>query len=118
MALSYVFLASPPTGAAVANSGTRYTPNAAGVISGVTGADARTLQGVGNVQLQLLLATGATTDRPNTTPSPALTGSFNNAYPVPQPGTPFYDTTLSKTVYFVGTDQSSTGWVDQAGAAA
>jgi hypothetical protein len=64
MALTYVYLVSPSNGAAATPSGTRYTPNAAGVITGVAAADAVSLQGVGTAQLQLLLATGATGDRP------------------------------------------------------
>src|SRR5215813_12355168 len=42
--------------AAVTLGGTPYTPNAAGVITGVAAADAVSLQGVGTAQLQLLLA--------------------------------------------------------------
>jgi hypothetical protein len=68
--------------------------------------------------VRLLAATGLTADQPNTAPSPALSGSLNNAYPFPAPGLAFYDTTLSKAVYFVGTGQSSTGWVDYTGASA
>jgi hypothetical protein len=117
MALTYVYLVSPPTGAAATPAGTRYTPNAAGVITGVAAADAVSLQGVGTAQLQLLLATGTTSDRPNFMPTTALTGALNNANPAAMPGDRFYDTTLSKTVYFVGTQRSSTGWVDHTGAA-
>jgi hypothetical protein len=115
MALTYVYLVSPATGAAATPAGTRYTPNAAGVISGVAAADAVSLQGVGTAQLQLLLATGATADRPNFMPTTALTGALNNANPAAVTGLPFYDTTLSKTVYFVGTQRSATGWIDQGG---
>jgi hypothetical protein len=119
MALTYLFLASPGTIAAT-QAGKVYTANAAtGVITAVAASDALTLQAVNNpAPLLLLLATGATADRPNTQPATALTGALNNLAPLPLPGTPFYDTTLSKTVYFVGSDQSSTGWVDQTGAAA
>jgi hypothetical protein len=53
-----------------------------------------------------MLATGATADRPNTVPATALTGAFNNLNPAPALSLPFYDTTLSKTVYFVGTQRS------------
>jgi hypothetical protein len=115
MALTYVYLITPPSGAAVTPSGTRYNPNAAGVITAVAAADAGSLQGVGIAKLKLLLATGATTDRPNVMPATALTGALNNLNPAVLPGEAFYDTTLSKTVYFVGTQRSSTGWVDQAG---
>jgi hypothetical protein len=118
MALSYVYLISPAGGTAVALSGTRYTANGAGVITGVAAADAVNLQGVAGASVQLLAATGATADRPNVVPGTALTGALNNANPPATPGLAFYDTTLSKTVYFVGTQRSSTGWVDQAGNAA
>jgi hypothetical protein len=118
MALTYVYEVFPATGAALSASGKTYTPNGAGIISGVAAADAVNLQGVAGATLQLLLATGATADRPNVMPGTALTGAFNNANPAAVPGLPFYDTTLSKTVYFVGTQRSSTGWVDQAGSAA
>jgi hypothetical protein len=65
--------------------------------------DAQTLQGVAGTTVQPMLATGATADRPATQPATALTGAFNNVAPLPVFGLPFYDTTLSKTVYFVGT---------------
>lgn len=119
MALTYVFLASPASGAAIALSGKSYTANGAGVITGVLPADALTLQGVAGASLLPILATGATTDRPGPQPATALTGAVNNISPYPaNPLLPFYDTTLSKTVYYVGTQRSSTGWVDQAGNAA
>jgi hypothetical protein len=118
MALTYVFLASPGA-IAITQAGKQYNANVTtGVITAVSGADALTLQASSGAPLQLLLATGATADRPNTSPATALTGALNNLALFPPPGLPFYDTTLSKTVYFVGTDLSSTGWLDQAGAAA
>jgi hypothetical protein len=118
MALTYVYLASPGAIAAT-QAGKQYNANAvSGVITAVAAADALTLQARNGAPLQLLLATGATADRPNTMPGTALTGALNNVAPCPTPGLVFYDTTLSKAVYFVGTEQSSTGWVDQAGAAA
>jgi hypothetical protein len=118
MALTYVFLASAPSAGAIALSGKSYTANSAGVITGVLPADALNLQGVAGASLQPMLATGATADRPAAQPATALTGAVNNVAPFPANSTPFYDTTLSKTVYFVGTQRSSTGWVDQAGNAA
>jgi hypothetical protein len=116
MALTYVFLASPPNSNAVSAAGKVYTPNAAGVITGVTPADAQTLQGVSGT-VQLMAASGATADRPATQPA-ALTGAVNNVAPFPSLGVPFHDTTAAKEVYFVGTQRSSTGWVDYTGAAA
>jgi hypothetical protein len=118
MALTYVFAIIPATGQAVTIGGTRYNPNSAGIITGVAAADALTLEGVGNATVQPLLATGATTDRPAPQPGTALTGALNNLNPAPSLGMSYYDTTLSKTVYFVGTQRSSTGWLDQAGNAA
>jgi hypothetical protein len=125
MALTYVFGIQPPTGTAVAYSGTqavpsqtRYVPNAAGIITGVTGPDARTLQGLAGAAVRLMCATGATADRPAPQPATALTGAQNNLNPFPASLLPFYDTTLSKMVFYVGTGQSATGWVDQAGNAA
>ena len=117
MSLTYVFLASPPTTNGVTAAGKTYTPNAAGVITGVTPGDAQSIQGVGGT-LQLMTATGATTDRPATQPATALTGALNNVAAFPLGGLPFQDTTLSKTVYFVGNQRSSTGWVDYTGTAA
>lgn len=118
MALTYVFLLSAPSGAAVAYGGTQYTANAAGIITGVAPTDALSLQGVGGASVQLLAATGATTDRPASRVATALTGAINNIHPVPLLGMPFYDTTLTETVYYVGTLRSSTSWVDQTGTAA
>src|SRR5215471_16592866 len=105
-------------GAAVTGTGKVYTPNSVGIITGVAGADALTLQGVAGASLQLLTATGLTTDRPQPQPATALTGALNNLNPVPTPGLVFQDTTLSKAVYYVGTMRSSTDWVDYTGAAA
>ena len=116
MALTYVFLASPPNTNGVTAAGKAYTPNAAGVITGVTPGDAQTLQGVGGT-VQLMAATGATTDRPATQPA-ALAGALNNVAPFPGLGLPFHDSTLAKDVYFVGNQRSSTGWVDYTGAGA
>jgi hypothetical protein len=125
MTLTYVFGIQPPTGNAVAWGGTqaipsqtRYVPNGAGIITGVTGPDARVLQGIAGASVQLMCATGATADRPSSAPATALTGALNNLNPFPANLLPFYDTTLSKMVFYVGTDQSSTGWVDYTGAAA
>ena len=116
MALTYVFLASPPNSNAVSAAGKVYTPNAAGVITGVTPADAQTLQGVSGT-VQLMAATGATTDRPASQPA-ALTGALYNVAPFPGLALPFHDTTAAKEVYFVGYQRNSTGWVDYTGAAA
>jgi hypothetical protein len=117
MALTYVYLASAPSANAVTAAGKSYSANAAGVITGVLPADALSLQGIAGTTVQPMLATGATADRPAPQPT-ALTGAFNNVAPFPPGGLAYYDTTLSKTVYFVGTQRSSTGWVDQAGNAA
>jgi hypothetical protein len=128
MTLTYVFSVSPAsasafgpsTGAAFGASGKSYTPTAAGIITGVTGSDALLMTGV-NANVNLLLATGATADRPSASPAPATSSSstipvaLNNNNPAPTLGLPFYDTTLSKTVYFVSTSRSPTGYVDQAG---
>jgi hypothetical protein len=125
MTLTYVFGIQPPTANAVAYGGTqaapsqtRYVPNAAGIITGVSGSDARVLQGIAGASVQLMCATGATADRPNSQPATALTGALNNLYPFPARLLAFYDTTLSKMVFYVGTQRSSTGWVDYTGAAA
>ena len=125
MTLTYVFGIQPPTGTAVAYgatqavpSQTRYTANGTGIITGVTGPDARVLQGIAGAAVQLMCATGATADRPNSQPATALTGAQNNLNPFPAKLLPFYDTTLSKMVFYVGTGQSATGWVDYTGAAA
>ena len=99
-------------------AGKVYNPNAAGIITGVAAADALTLQGVAGASLQLLTATGTTADRPQPQPATALTGVLSNLNPAPMPGLPFADTTLSKTVFYVGTMRSSTGWIDYTGAAA
>ena len=116
MALTYVFLTNPGA-AAVTQAGKQYSANAAGVITAVTAADALTLQPLNQAPLQLMAATGATADRPNSMPGTALTGALNNLNPAPAPALVFYDTTLSKPVFFVGTQRSSTGWVDYTGAA-
>jgi|SRR6516225_9768716 hypothetical protein len=116
MALTYIFSVSPASANAVSAAGVSYTPNAAGIITGVTPLDAQTLMGIG-AGVKMIAATGATTDRPATQPA-ALTGAINNVAPFPQLGLPFHDTTASKEVYFVGYQRSSTGWVDYTGAAA
>jgi len=67
--------------------------------------------------VQLMAATGATTDRPASQPA-ALTGALNNVAPFPGLALPFHDTTAAKEVYFVGYQRNSTGWVDYTGAAA
>ena len=120
MALTYIFSVQLPNAAVPNASGSKiYTANAAGIITGVAPADA--LAGLqssvaGGVP-KLIAATGLTTDRPNTSPSPAIAAGLNNIAPPPFVGLPFYDTTLSNTAYFVGTQMSSTGWVDRTGAA-
>ena len=128
MTLTYVYAVSPAAGAAFGPSagaafgaaGKSYSPNAAGIITGVVGSDALLMTGVG-ANVQLLLATGATADRPSPSPAPATSASatvpvaLNNSNPPPTIGLPFWDTTISKTVYFVGTMRSATGWVDFAG---
>jgi tetratricopeptide (TPR) repeat protein len=73
--IDYVYAVFPSTGADSAEKS--YTPNSAGIITGVAAADALSLQGVADASLQLMLATGATADRPNTVPATALTGAFN-----------------------------------------
>ncbi|HYP35865.1 MAG TPA: hypothetical protein VEQ62_05965 [Stellaceae bacterium] len=117
MALTYVFLVIPASANAVSAAGVSYTPNAAGIITGVTPADAQSLQGV-NAEVRLVGASGATTDRPATQPATALTGAINNLAPFPRLALPFHDSTLAKEVYFVGNQRSSTGWVDITGTAA
>jgi hypothetical protein len=116
MALTYVYLATP-NALAVTSAGKQYAANAQGVITGVTGADALSLQSLGGPPLRLLTASGGTTDRPAPVPATALTGAINNNNPAPELGQRFNDTTLSKTVYYVSTLNSSTGWVDATGAA-
>jgi hypothetical protein len=114
MALTFLFLTNP-SAVAVAISGKSYTANAAGFISGVTGTDAVTLESA--APLQMVGATGLTADRPNVVPSPPIGGGFNNLYPAPSLGFTYWDTSLTKVAFWVGTQRSSTGWVDQAGAA-
>jgi hypothetical protein len=114
MALTYVFSVSPASGSAFGASGKSYSPTAAGVITGVVASDALLMTGV-NANLRMMLATGTTADRPSPSPSPAIAGGLNNSNPLPTLNLPFYDTTLSKTIYFVGTTRVATGWVDQAG---
>ncbi len=122
MTLTYVYAVSPASatafgpsaGAAFGAAGKSYSPTAAGVITGVVPSDALLMTGV-NANVSLLLATGATADRPSPSPSPAIAGGLNNSNPPPPIGLPFWDTSLSKTVYFVGTSRSATGWVDFAG---
>jgi hypothetical protein len=116
MSLTYVYLASAPGAIAATAAGKSYTANAQGVITAVVPLDALSLQGINGVTLRLLTATGATTDRPAPQPATALTGALNNVNPAPGLGERFYDTTLSKTIYYVGTGLSSTGWVDYNGA--
>jgi hypothetical protein len=117
MTLSYVYLASAPGATAVTSAGKVYTANSQGVISAVAAGDALSLQAFAGVPLKLLCATGATTDRPAPSPATALTGAINNASPAPDLATRFYDTTLSKMVFYVSTLLSSTGWVDYTGSA-
>jgi hypothetical protein len=116
MALTYVYLTSPG-GLATTSGGKSYTANSAGVITAVLPLDALSLQSQTGAPLRLLCATGATTDRPAPQPATALTGAINDINPLPEPATRFYDTTLSDTVYFVGTQNCSTGWVNHTGAA-
>jgi hypothetical protein len=116
MALTFVYLTAP-LASAVTQAGKQYNANSLGVITGVVPADALTLQGLAGAPLQLMAATGATADRPNSIPATALTGALNNLLGA-TPALPFHDTTLAKEVYFVGTMRSSTGWVDYTGAAA
>jgi hypothetical protein len=86
--------------------------NAAGAITGVTASDAMLMTGIGD-DGRPLLATGATADRPDPSPSPPTGPGLNNASPPLALGLPFYDTSLSKTVWWVGTVRSPTGWIDQ-----
>lgn len=119
MALTYLAVTNGVT-QAVSWSGKVYTPSTGGLITGIAPADLGNPGGLqlGSGQLVVIAGTGATTDRPKTINSTALTGSFNNTYPPLMLATAFYDTTLSKTVWFVGNTNSSTGWIDQTGAAA
>ena len=116
MTLTYVYLISPPSTSAfaVGASGKVYTPNAAGVITGVAASDAMLMTGIGD-DGRPLLATGATADRPDPSPSPPIGPGLNNAFPPLALGLPFYDSTLGKIMFWVGTMRSATGWVDQAG---
>jgi hypothetical protein len=112
MALTYIFITAP-NGFARAMSGKTYSANSAGIITGVPGSDAITLNAT------LLMGTGATADRP--TPTSAASsfspvGGPNSLYPAPTIGQAFYDTTLSKACWYVGTGSSASGWVDQNGA--
>lgn len=117
MALTYLFFASAPLANAVTAAGKVYSANSAGIITAVLPLDALTLQGVGGATVQMMAATGTTTDRPAPQPATALAGALNNVAPAPVNMLPFYDTTLTKTAYYVGTQRNSTGWVDQNGAA-
>jgi hypothetical protein len=119
MTLTYVYLISPPSVsvALVGASGKTYTANAAGVVTGVAASDALLMTGVGD-DGRPLLATGTTADRPDPSPSPPIGPGLNNAFPPLALGLPFFDSTLSKTVFFVGTMRSVTGWVDNTGAPA
>jgi hypothetical protein len=124
MALTYVYATSPnaiafagPGVGGSAGSNKSYTANAAGIITGVTPADAQTIHGVADAApLQLMCATGATGDRPPV--ALATGGAFNNANPPLFLGMPYHDTTLAYSVFYAGTERSTTGWVDRTGAAA
>jgi hypothetical protein len=95
MTLTYVFSIlpagasafGPSAGAAFGAAGKSYTPNAAGVITGVTPSDALLLTGV-NANLRLLCATGTTADRPTPSASPAIAGGINNSNPPPSVALP------------------------------
>ena len=114
MTITYLFLTNP-SATAVAINGKVYTANAAGFISGVSGTDALTLEAA--VPLQLVGATGTTAERPNVVPATPIAGGFNNLNPAPTPAFVYWDSTLTKVAFWVGTQRSATGWVDQAGAA-
>ena len=80
----------------------------------VAASDALLMTGIGGT-VSLLLATGATADRPSAIVGTAIPGGINDTNPPPPLGLPYYDTDLSQTVYYVGTMRSATGYVDQAG---
>jgi len=123
MALTYVYMTLPngiafagPGVGGSAGSGKSYSANAAGVITGVTPADAQTIQGVNGAPLLLMCANGNTADRP---PAAVATGgAINNVNPQPFLGMPFHDLTLGYSVFYSGTERSSTGYVDHSGNAA
>ena|SRR5215471_1245616 len=119
MALTYVYLTAPNAVLSNADLSRTYTASATGIVTGVTPVDAaRGLRVPANLDPAVMLfGTGTTAERPDTKPIPALTGQANNQL-APPPGMPYYDTTLSSTVYYVSTAQASTGWVNQAGTAA
>jgi hypothetical protein len=119
MALTYVFLTSPAAVLTSADGQRTYTAGATGVATGVAPVDARLglVPPAGFAAPRLLFATGLTADRPDTKPVPALTGQANSLMPAPAAGLPFYDTSLSAMIFFVGATQASTGWVNQAGTA-
>ena len=83
MTLTYVYAVSPASGsafgpsagAAFGASGKSYSPNAAGIITGVAASDALLMTGVG-ANLQLVLATGTTADRPSANTNPAIAGGL------------------------------------------
>jgi hypothetical protein len=117
MALSYVYLTTP-LAAATASSGKVYTANSLGFITGVAPSDALSLVTETGAPLVLICGTGATTDRPNVIPATAVAGALNNVNPAPPLGFPFWDSTLTELVFFIGTQRTSTGWATQAGVAA
>ena len=131
MALTYVY-ATTPNGIAFAGPGVgggagsnkSYSANSAGIITGVTPADAQTIHPATDAAaLQFVCATGNSTDRP---PAAVATGgAINNVQPPLFLGMPFHDANLGYTVFYVGTARSPStpasgvpGWVDRTGAAA
>jgi hypothetical protein len=121
MALTYVYAVNPAS-ASAASIGFGvggptlhpYTPNAAGIITGVTPADALFMNVQGGIGLIKLCCTGLTADRPLSGPPTAA--GVNLTTPAPVVGDVMFDTTLGVPIWYVGS-RSSTGWVNSAGAA-
>jgi hypothetical protein len=121
MALTYVYAVSPagasatslgfPVGGPVLHS---YTPNSAGIITGVTPGDAVWMNVQGGTNLTKLCCTGATADRP--LPGPQTAPGANLTSLAPVFGDVMFDTTLGVPIWYVGY-RSSTGWVNSAGSA-
>jgi len=121
MALTYVYAVNP-AGASAGAIGYGvggptlhpYTPSAAGIITGVTPADALSINVQGGSGLVKFCCTGATADRPLS--GPQAGAGVNLASPAPVFGDVMFDTTLGVPIFYVG-NRSSTGWVNSAGSA-
>ena len=122
MALTYVYAVKPASASATSlGFGVggpplhSYSPNSAGIITGVTPADAVWMNVQGGSALIKLCCTGLTADRP--LPGPQSTVGVNSTGLAPAFGDVMFDTTLGVPIWYVGGSLSSTGWVNSAGAA-